>query len=175
MEVPGAVVLVLAGGAAWLLGSAVLPAGTGTVVLAAGLVCTGWLVSAVRRRGPAGPPLDRERGRRVLRLVAVGVGSVIAAGVLLDVLEWGELAVPVSAALVGALLIPLAGLVGMRILVALGASLMVLGALGAVLALGTAGPGYPQGMVGLVGGLLLWATGAYRAGLLDELRARARR
>ena len=51
---------------------------------------------------------------------------------------------------------------------------MVLGASGAVLALGSAGQLYPQGLVGLGAGAVLWLFGAQRTGLLAELRQRSR-
>jgi hypothetical protein len=45
---------------------------------------------------------------------------------------------------------------------------------GALLALDSAGNMYPQGLVGLVAGGILWLAGAYRTGLLDEARQRVR-
>ena len=54
-------------------------------------------------------------------------------------------------------------------------ALMVLGAAGAVLALDSAGALYPQGVVGLGAGAVLWLFGAQRTGLLAEVRERTGR
>ncbi len=85
VEVPGSAVLALAGGAAWLAGSAALPSGAGTVVLAAGLAVTVWLMVQATRAGGTGrgPRLDRDRRRRVLSLLVVGVGLVVLGGTLI--------------------------------------------------------------------------------------------
>ena len=77
VEVPGSAVLALAGGAVWLVGSAALPHGAGTVVLAVG-------IAVDRLAADAGDPVaSRGRGRgwtgtgggRVIRLVVVGAGA----------------------------------------------------------------------------------------------------
>ena len=130
VEVPGSAVLALAGGAAWLAGSAALPSGAGTVVLAAGLAVTVWLMVQATRAGGTGrgPRLDRDRRRRVLSLLVVGVGLVVLGGTLLRATGRAELTVPVTVAVGGALLLPLASLLDRRSLIALGAALMLLGA-----------------------------------------------
>lgn len=177
VEVPGSAVLALAGGAAWLAGSAALPSGAGTVVLAAGLAVTVWLMVQATRAGGTGrgARLDRDRRRRVLSLLVVGVGLVVLGGTLLRATGRAELTVPVTVAVGGALLLPLASLLDRRSLVALGAALMLLGAGGAVLALNSAGGTESQGLVGLVAGVLLWAAAAHQAGLATQLRDRIRR
>lgn len=169
--------LALAGGAAWLAGSMALPSGAGTVVLAAGLAVTVWLMVQATRAGGTGrgPRLDRDRRRRVLYLLVVGVGLVVLGGTLLRATGRAELTVPVTVAVGGALLLPLASLLDRRSLIALGAALMLLGAGGAVLALNSAGATESQGVVGLVGGVLLWAAAAQQAGLTTQLRNRIRR
>lgn len=174
VEVPGSAVLALAGGAAWLAGSVALPSGAGTVVLAAGLAVTVWLMVQATRAGGTGrgPRLDRDRRRRVLFLLVVGVGLVVLGGTLLRATGRAELTVPVTVAVGGALLLPLASLLDRRSLIALGAALMLLGAGGAVLALNSAGATESQGVVGLVGGVLLWAAAAQQAGLTTQLRNR---
>ena len=108
-------------------------------------------------------------------LLVVGVGLVVLGGTLLRATGRAELTVPVTVAVGGALLLPLASLLDRRSLLALGAALMLLGAGGAVLALNSAGVTESQGLVGLVGGVLLWAAAAQQAGLTDELRDRIRR
>jgi hypothetical protein len=176
VEVSGSTVLALAGGAAWLVGSSALPGGQGTVVLAVGLAVTVWLVMRASRAGSVpGPRIDGSRRRRVLYLVAVGIGLVVLGSMVLRTNGRGELVVPMGAAVCGALMLPLASLLDRRILLALGGLLMLLGAGGAVLALNSAGRTDSQGLVGFVGGLLLWATAAQEAGLLGELRDRIRR
>ncbi len=169
--------LALAGGVAWLVGSAALPTGAGTVVLALGIAVTAWLIVRATRAGSTGrgPRLDRDRRRRVITLVVVGVGVVMLGGMLLRATGRAELTVPLTVAVCGALLLPLAPLLERRSLLAVGAALMVLGAGGAILALNSAGTTESQGTVGLIGGVLLWAAAAQQAGLSGELRDRIRR
>jgi hypothetical protein len=176
VEVPGSAVLALAGGAAWLMGSAALPSGTGTVVLALGIAVTVWLMMrATRAGGSRGARLDRDRRRRVIYLLVVGAGLVVVGSMLLRATGRAELTAPLTVAVCGALLLPLASLLDRRALLAVGAGLMLLGAGGAVLALNSAGTTESQGLVGLVGGVLLWVAAAQQAGLADELRERIRR
>jgi hypothetical protein len=111
----------------------------------------------------------------VIYLVVVGVGLVVLGAMLLRAAERAELTVPLAAAVCGALLLPLASLLDRRSLLAVGAALMLLGAGSAVLALNSAGRTESQGLVGFVGGVLLWLAAAHQAGLLGELRARIRR
>ena len=169
--------LALAGGAAWLVGASALPGGQGTVVLALGPAVRVWLTMRAHRAASAGqgPRLDGQQRRRVVLLVAVGVALVVLGSTLLRATGRGELTVPLAAAVCGALLLPLASLFDRRGLLALGGALMLLGAGGAVLALNTAGRTEPQGLVGFVGGVLLWAAAAQQVGLLGELRHRIRR
>jgi hypothetical protein len=175
VEVPGSAVLAVAGGAAWLVGSTALPAGQGTVVLAVGIAVTVWLVTQAGRARGGGARVDRSRRRRVVRLVVVGIGLVVLGSMLLRSTGRAELTAPLAAGVCGALLLPLASLLDRRGLLAVGAGLMLLGAGGAVLALNSAGGTESQGLVGFVGGLLLWAAAAQQAGVLGELRARIRR
>lgn len=157
--------LALGGGTAWLVGSSALATGVGTVVLAAGLAVTIWLTVTGGRHGLE-PPLERWRSRRLLRLALLGVALVVGASVLLGLLSYGELGVPVAFFLIGALLVPASSTLGDRSWLLLGAVLMVLAALGGLLALNSAGALYPRGLVGLGSGLLLWTASAHRAGLL---------
>lgn len=172
VEVPGSGVLALAGGALWLVGSAALPSGAGTVVLAIGIAVTVWLMT---RGGSGGPRLDRHRRGRVVRLVVVGAGLVVLGGTLLRATGRAEFTVPLAVGVCGLLLLPLASLLERRGLVALGGALMLLGAGGAVLALNTVGSTGPQGLVGLAAGLLLWLAAARQSGLVDRVRSRLRR
>jgi hypothetical protein len=176
VEVPGSAVLALAGGAAWLVGSAALPSGQGTVVLALGLALTVWLIMrAGRGPGGTGPRLDGRQRRRVATIVVVGVVLVTLGATALKATGRGELTVPLAAAVCGALLVPLASLLDKRGLLAVGGGLLLVGAGGAVVALNSAGTAESQGLVGFVGGVLLWAAAAQQAGLLGELRDRIRR
>lgn len=161
-------VLALGGGAAWLVGSSALDAGLGTVVLAAGLAVTIWLTVTGGRHGLE-PPLERWRSRRLLRLAVLGVVLIVAASVVLGLVRYGELGVPVAFFVVGALLVPASSTLGDRSWLLLGAVLMVLAALGGLLALNSAGALYPRGLVGLGAGALLWAASAHRSGLLRGL------
>ena len=165
----------IVGAAWWTVGAAALDGGVGTVVLAAGLGVTGALVMALRSWHGAGEPLPRGGRGRFLRLVGITAALVAVAGTVLGMLSWGELTVPVAAALIGAALLMLSSQLDERSLLALGGALMVLGATGALLALDSAGKLYPQGVVGLVAGALFWLTSAHRTGLLAEARYRARR
>ena len=158
-------VLALGGGVAWLLGSSALAAGLGTVVLAAGLAVTVWLTVTGGRHG-GDRPLERWRSKRLVRLAVLGVVLVVAASVLLGLVGYGELGVPVAFFVVGALLVPAASTLDDRSWLLLGAVLMVLAALGGLLALNSAGALYPRGLVGLGAGLLLWSASAHRSGLL---------
>jgi hypothetical protein len=165
----------IVGAAWWTVGAAALDVGTGTVVLAAGLGLTGVLVTALRKRHGGGEPLPRGGRGRFLRLLGITAALVAVSGTVLGTLGWGELTVPVIAAVVGVAALMLSSQLDERSLLALGGGLMVLGAAGALLALGSAGLLYPQGMVGLVAGALFWLTGAHRTGLLAEVRERSRR
>lgn len=169
-DVPLPYLELLAGGVWWTIGTGALDSGTGTVVLAAGLGVTGALFVAVRRQHGWGAPLPPGGRTRLLRLAAVAIGLLVLAGAVLAVTRSGELGVPVACALVGAVLVPLSSRLEERSVLAVGAALMVLGAVGALLALNSAGQLYPQGIVGLGAGALLWAAAAGRTGLLAELR-----
>jgi hypothetical protein len=174
VEVPGSGVLALAGGAMWLVGSAALPPGAGTVVLAVGIAATVWLLmQGGRDRG--GPRLDRQRRGRVIRLVVVGAALVALGATLLRITGRAELTVPLAVGVCGLLLLPLASLLERRSLTALGGVLILLGAAGGVLALNTAGSTGPQGLVGLAAGLLLWGAAATQSGLTDRVRSLLRR
>lgn len=162
----------IVGAAWWTVGAAALDAGVGTVVLAAGLGVTAVLVMALRSRHGAGEPLRRGGRGRFLRLLGVTAALVAVAATALGRFSYGELAVPVAAAMVGVAALMLSSQLDERSLLALGGALMVLGATGALFALGSAGTLYPQGMVGLIAGGLFWLTGAHRTGLLAEVRAR---
>jgi hypothetical protein len=159
----------------WTVGAAALEPGVGTVVLAAGLGVTGVLVMALRSRHGSGEPLPRGGRGRFLRLLGVTAALLAVAVTALGKLSWGELAVPVAAAVVGVAALMLSSQLDERSLLALGGALMVLGAVGALLALRSAGALYPQGVVGMVAGALFWLTSAHRTGLLSEARYRARR
>jgi hypothetical protein len=163
------------GGLWWIVGAAALTAGTGTVVLAAGLGVTGALLVTLRSRYGAGAPLPPGGRAKLLRIV-IGAAVLIAiAGTLLGVVALGELAVPLACAIAGCALFPLASVLDDRSLLAGGGALLVLGALGVLLALDSAGTLYPQGLVGMVAGAVLWLVAAVRTGLLAEARGRVRR
>lgn len=163
-----AAVLALGGGVGWLVGSSALDAGTGTVVLAAGIAVTVWLV-VVGSRDAVTRPMEHWRSRKLLRLAVIGLVLIVAGSALLGFTPYGELAVPLGFGVVGALLLPASSLLGDRTYLVLGALLMLLAALGAFLALNSVGQLYPRGLVGLGAGVLLWAASAYRSGLVARL------
>ena len=166
-----AAVLGIGGGIAWLVGSSALAAGAGTVVLALGIAVTVWLV-ATGSRDVGEAPVERRRSRRLLRLLVLGVVLVAGSSTLLGVLSYGELAVPVAFFVVGALLVPASSTLDDRNFLLLGSALMVLSAVGALLALNSAGQLYPRGLVGLGAGAMLWLVSALRSGLLAPLQRR---
>jgi hypothetical protein len=65
------------------------------------------MVQATRAGGTGrGPRLDRDRRRRVIYLLVVGVGLVVLGGTLLRATGRAELTVPLTVAVCGALLLP---------------------------------------------------------------------
>jgi hypothetical protein len=163
------------GGIWWIVGAVALGGGLNTVVLAAGIGVVAALVVALRQRYGGGEPLASGRRGRLLRLI---VGSLVAIAVSaagLGYLGYAELSIPVACAVVGVALVMASSVLDARTLVAAGSVMLVLGAVGAVLALGSAGPLYPHGLVGLGAGAALWLFGAQRTGLLAEVRGRTRR
>lgn len=159
----------------WLLGAVALGGGLSTVVLAAGIGVTAALVVTLRARHGAGAALPPGGRRRLVRLVVGALVVIVLLGAGLGYLGYGELTVPLAAVVVGVGLLLFSSVLEARSLVAAGAALMLLGAVGAVLALGSAGQLYPHGLVGLGAGAALWLCGAQRTGLLADLRARAGR
>lgn len=128
----------IVGAAWWTVGAAALDAGVGTVVLAAGLGVTGVLVMALRSRHGSGEPLPRGGRGRFLRLLGITAALIAVAATVLGQLSWGELTVPVAAAVVGVAALTLSSQLDERSLLALGGALMVLGAAGALFALSSA-------------------------------------
>lgn len=172
VELSGTAVLVLCGGLAWLVGSAALDQGVGTVILAAGLALTVWLFTVVRREPLAPYPLPGPRRRRVLGLL---VGAVLLTGVggtLLSSQGFGEFTIPATAIVFGAVLVPISSTVDRRALGLVALALIGIGVAGAMLAARSIGPTYPEGLVGFGVGVVLWLTGAAYGGVLTGLRDR---
>jgi hypothetical protein len=159
----------------WTVGAAALEGGLSTAVLALGLGVTGTMIVALRRRFGAGEPLAPGGRARMLKLLGGALAVIVGVAVGLGYLGYAELTVPLACAVLGVALLMLSPALDDRAPLAAGSSLMVLGAAGAVLALRSAGQLFPQGLVGLGAGALLWAFGAQRTGLLAEARDRARR
>jgi hypothetical protein len=153
----------------WTVGAAALDGGVGTVVLAAGLGVTAGLVVALHRRHGHGARLPGGERGRLLRVLGITAALVAVSGTVLGSFGLGELVVPVSCVLVGIAGMSLASVLEARSLLAVGAVLLVLGAGGALLALDSAGRLYPQGLVGLGAGAVLWLAAAGRGGLLRAL------
>lgn len=156
----------------WTVGALALPDGPGTLVLAAGLGVTGVMgVAAHRRHGEADDAAHAARARLV-QIAAVAVTVIILVAVLLSSDGLDELAVPVACAIAGAALFPAASTADERGWVLAGAALLIIGAVGALLALDSAGDTYSHGVVGIPAAVVVWLVGAHRIGLLDEVRLR---
>lgn len=154
----------------WTVGAVALDPGVGTVVLAAGLVATGWLVLTVRRTHGSGVPLRRGGRAELLRRAGVTLGLIAALSMAAAWLGWGELLAPAACVLVGIAVARLAGLLGARSVLVVGWALAALGVAGGVLALNTPGQLYGQGLVGLGAAVLLWLAGAHRTRVLAAAR-----
>jgi hypothetical protein len=167
----------LLGGAGWVAGTLGLGTGGGTLLMAAGLLFTGWWFTVVRRRFGAGARLPRELRARTVRTGVVVAVLLVALAVVLPMigLGWGELTVPLGAVVIGAGLIGVSSVLGERSFLAVGGAVAVLGAIGAMLALSTAGTATPYGVVGLGGAVVLWAAAARRTGAVTTLRERVGR
>jgi hypothetical protein len=174
---------VLIGVAWWTVGAIVLDSGVGVVVLAAGLGITGGLVTMLRRRYGSGAPLPRRAWSRLLRVLGITAALIVSGNALLKIvarmipdLAWiGELGVPIACVITGIAFVMLSSQFDERIFIAAGGGMMVLGAAGCLLALDSAGRLYPQGVVGLAAGAMLWLVAAHRTGLVAEVRDRTRR
>lgn len=165
---------IVLGTLAWVVGAAGLDTGTGTLLVALGLGLAGWLWSVRHRRRAMAVALHPARRRRMQQLIAVGVLGLFAFPILLSLVSYGELGTALSAALIGVLLIVASAVVEERSLVAVGALVLVLAAVGAFLALNSSGVSQSQPVLGLGCGLVLWVAGMRRLGLIDEMRRRLR-
>lgn len=165
---------IVLGGIGWVVGSMGLGSGGDTVVLAFGLAAAIALWITIRRRQGLGARLDRGTRSAVLQTGFVAVALIVGFGLLLPMIGtgWGELTVPLACAIAGLALFPLAARLAERSLVAVGGVLVVLGAVGAFLALDSPGAALSQGVVGFGAALVAWLAGALRTGLLTELRQR---
>jgi hypothetical protein len=162
------------GGAWWTFGAAALPTGAGTLVLALGLSLAVAVGIALHRRFGRGAPLPPGGRFRVLRIAVVAVVAIALGGAGLRLLGLGETAVPLACGVTAVGLFAFVRLVDERVMLALGGALLVLAAVGASLAFGTAGELYSQGLVGMGAGALCCVAAAVRGGLVTELLARWR-
>jgi hypothetical protein len=151
----------------WTVGAAALAPGTGTVVLAAGLALVVWLIISLRRRHGSGARLPAGARGRLLRTLFVAGALVAVSGTVLGYFSLGEYVVPAVCAVVGIAAMSLASVLGERTLTLTGGLLVALGAAGVFLAMSSAGQLYPQGVVGMVAGAVLFLAGAYRGGVLN--------
>lgn len=172
LEVSGTAVLVLCGGIAWLIGSAALDPGVGTVVLAAGIALTVWLFATVRREPLAPFPLPGVRRRRVLGLLVTATLIVGIGRMLLSTQGFGEFTIPTAVIVFGAVLVPIASTIERRALLLPALALIALGVTGAMLAAQSSGSLYSEGFVGLGAGAVLWSAGASYGGVFTVLRDR---
>src|SRR5580765_6516377 len=159
----------------WLLGSVALGKGLSTIVLAAGIGITVALVILLRSRGGYGAPLPPGGRRRLLQLAVGALVLIVLGGIGLAHVGYAELTCPLAAAVVGVTYMLTAPVLDDRAPLGAGALLLLLGAGAAVLALDSSGLFYAQGILGLGTGVTLWLSGAYRTGLLTDLRARVPR
>ena len=168
--------LALAGGAAWLIGLGGPAERNGHGRARPGIAVTVWLMMRASRAGGSarGARLDRDRRRRVIYLLVVGAGLVAVGGTLLRATGRAELTAPLTVAVCGALLLPLARCStarparGRRGADAAGCGW-------AVLALNSAGTTESQGLVGLVAGRAAVGGRCAAGRVADELRERIRR
>ncbi|MGQ0482173.1 MAG: hypothetical protein ACT4O0_14270 [Pseudonocardia sp.] len=167
----GATVEVVVGSSWWAVGSSALPAGPGTLVLAAGLVVAGALVRAGQRNPAYREPLPAD-ARRVLPL-AVVCGLALVVGVVLGAgaVGLGEFATPGAAVVLGCCYLWAASRLARRVELLLGLALLALGTAGVLSALGSAGELHSRGLVGFSGGVLFWVAAALRVGLHRRLLA----
>lgn len=172
LGIPAPSLEIVLGVLAWTVGAAGLASGFGTVLVALGLFLTAYLWIVRRRNRTLAVTLHPERKRRMQRLILIGVVGIVLLPSTLALVGYGELAAPVSAALVGVLLIMASTVLEERSLVAVGGVILVVAALGAFLALNSAGSGGAQSVIGLVAGLVLWVASLRRLGILDELGRR---
>ncbi|GAA4847166.1 hypothetical protein GCM10023403_06970 [Pseudonocardia benzenivorans] len=159
----------------WIAGALALSGGSGTVLMAAGLGVTGGLWTLVRRRHGSGLSLGPARRARLVRQAVVAGALALAALVGVGMTSWSELAVPLASALVAIVLFSLSTIIGSRSFVLVGGLVLVLSAVGAVVALGTMGSTASQGLVGFGGALVFWVAGALRAGLVSPAVLRSLR
>lgn len=172
LGIPAPSLEIVLGVLAWTVGAAGLASGFGTVLVALGLFFTAYLWIVRRRNRTLAVTLHPERKRRMQRLILAGVAGIVLLPSILALVGYGELATPVSAALVGVLLIMGSTVLEERSLVAVGGVILVVAALGAFLALNSAGSGGAQSVIGLVAGLVLWGASLRRLGILDEVARR---
>jgi hypothetical protein len=167
----------LLGAAGWVAGTLGLGSGGGTLLMAAGLLFSGWWFTVVRRRHGRGAKLSRALAARALRIAVAVAVVLVALSIVLPMIGsgWGELTVPLGGAVIGAGLIALASVLVERSWTAVGGLLVVLGAIGALLALSTAGTATPYGVVGIGAAAVCWAAAARRTGAVTELRERVGR
>ncbi|WP_103381074.1 hypothetical protein [Pseudonocardia dioxanivorans] len=159
----------------WIAGALALSGGSGTVLMAAGLGVAGGLWTLVRRRHGSGLSLGPARRARLVRQAVVAGALALAALVGVGMTSWSELAVPLASALVAIVLFSLSTIIGSRSFVLVGGLVLVLSAVGAVVALGTMGSTASQGLVGFGGALVFWVAGALRAGLVSPAVLRSLR
>lgn len=159
---------------AWTVGAGGLSSGFGTVLVALGVFMTAYLWVVRRRNSAMAVTLHPERKRRMQRLILIGVVGLVVLPSLAGLVGYGELATPLSAALVGVLLIQASTVLEERSLVATGGLVLVLAAFGAFLALTYEGQGTgaSQPVIGLGAGLVLWVAAMRRLGILTDLSRR---
>jgi len=150
----------------WVVGTLALPAGFGTVVLAAALVVMAWMWRTVRRAHGAGARLPPGGRSELLRRGGVSLGVIVAASTALGFLGHGEYTVPLAGVLVGVALVRTSRVLDARSVAAAGTVVAALGVAGAFWALNTAGQVYGRGLVGIGIGAVLWLAAGYRTQLL---------
>ncbi|MEQ3554862.1 hypothetical protein WIS52_30735 [Pseudonocardia nematodicida] len=165
---------IVLGTLAWTVGSAALGSGFSTVLIALGLFLTAYLWIVRRRNRAMAVTLHPERKRRMQRLIVVGVAGLVLLPSILGLAGWGELATPLSAALVGMLLIQASAVLEERSLVATGGLVLLIAAFGGFLALTWTGQGTGSSVpvIGMGCGLVLWVAAMRRLGILEDLARR---
>lgn len=147
-------------------------AGLGTLLLAFGIGAGGWILVENRRQGPR--PFDPARSAELLRLVGGTVAAVVVASILFGLIGWSSFLPGLAVVATGVAFLMLSRATGQPATRWLGIVLVGLGVVSAFVSTQAATGLFPQGVIGLLSGVLVLLSAADRVGLLEMLRDRYR-